>query len=377
MCTVHARIYTHRTHLTCLIKTHPAPRTQRCECFPGGAGHVHFEKGRRFNFFFPPHPRLLIITEIAGMHDPENKAESWERVHWKHHHLQSDSPQSNATHTRHEWGRGSAPSPRERSSGTLGTLLQRAQLLRLRNKRKTKSQNGDWVGEKKNKWICCKLIGRKIQQRGRLTIKVGRQEWGQLCNFAVFHIIGQLNSVEKTWGHRSLFLKDPKQFSDDWATTSVSRHAMQMKGCGQSKENLEWLALSTVTFQLDIRSFHLPKPRSPVEQLPNRVISAVVSPDSRSRAREGARGRLLAPQWLLCALTFRAGWSMGLGRQCPCSGSWWGEGSWQVSSLHLLHHESRGHKMVDSRRPRWQRYDPRLTGPCHDSMDSLHREIWC
>lgn len=75
---MHAHTY---TPLTCLIKTHPATGTQRCECFPWGAGHVHFEKGRRFNFFFPPpssSSRLLIITEIARMHDPENKAESWE-----------------------------------------------------------------------------------------------------------------------------------------------------------------------------------------------------------------------------------------------------------------------------------------------------------
>lgn len=42
-------------------------------------GHVHFEKGRRLNFFsFFFFPSLLIITEIAGMHDPENKAASWE-----------------------------------------------------------------------------------------------------------------------------------------------------------------------------------------------------------------------------------------------------------------------------------------------------------
>lgn len=51
----------------------------------------------------------------------------------------------------------------------------------------------------------------------------------------------------------------------------------------------EWSS-STVTFQLDIHNFHLPKPRSPMEQLPNRVISTVVSPDSRSRARESERG---------------------------------------------------------------------------------------
>lgn len=68
----------------------------------------------------------------------------------------------------------------------------------------------------------------------------------------------------------------------------------------------EW-SLSTVTFQLEIHNFHLPKPRSPMEQLPNGVISTVVSPDSRSQAREGTRGGLLALQRLLCGLTFRAG----------------------------------------------------------------------
>lgn len=45
-----------------------------------------------------------------------------------------------------------------------------------------------------------------------------------------------------------------------------------------------------VTFQLEIYNFHLPKPRSPTEQIPKQVISTVVSPDSRSWAREGVRG---------------------------------------------------------------------------------------
>lgn len=98
------------------------------------------------------------------------------------------------------------PSPRERTSGTLATLLQRAQLLRLRNKRKTKSQNSNWVGEeKKNTWICSKLIGRQIQQCGRLTIKVCRQLRAAL-QFCFFPDIGQLNSKKKTLGHHSLFL---------------------------------------------------------------------------------------------------------------------------------------------------------------------------
>lgn len=51
--------------------------------------------------------------------------------------------------------------------------------------------------------------------------------------------------------------------------------------------------------------------------------------DSRSWARKGARGRLLALQRLLCGLTFRPGWSIGLGRQCPCSGSQRRKRPWQ------------------------------------------------
>lgn len=50
-------------------------------------------------------------------------------------------------------------------------------------------------------------------------------------------------------------------------------------------------------------------------------------------------GGLLAPRRLLCALTFRPGWSMGLGRKCPCSGSSWGEGPGSFPS-DLLNHET-------------------------------------
>lgn len=56
----------------------------------------------------------------------------------------------------------------------------------------------------------------------------------------------------------------------------------------QNRES-EWSS-SIVTFQLDIHNFHLPKPSSPTEQIPNQVISTVVSPDSRSRAREWEEG---------------------------------------------------------------------------------------
>lgn len=113
-------------------------------------------------------------------------------------------------------------------------------------------------------------------------------------------------------------------------------------------------SMSIVTFQLEIHNFHLPKPRSPVEWLPNRVISTVVSPDSRSRAREEARGGLLAPQRLLCGLTFRAGWSMGLGRQCPCSGSSRGEGPGSFP-LYLLNHQTEVTRLTS---PHLQHHDP-------------------
>lgn len=128
-------------------------------------------------------------------------------------------------------------------------------------------------------------------------------------------------------------------FDKGWVTASVSQHPCRLKDVNKVEGMWSEWSSSTVTFQLDIHNFHLPKPRSPVEQLPNRVISAVVSPDSRSRAREGARGGLLALQRLLCGLTFRAGWSMGLGRQCPCSGSSWGEGPGSFPP-YLLHHKT-------------------------------------
>lgn len=86
--------------------------------------------------FFPP-PHLLIITEIAGMHDPENKAESWED-------LLDASPSSLLLSivSLPSWMpptpgmsevEAVAPSPEEHPFGTL-TLLQLTQLLRLRKK---------------------------------------------------------------------------------------------------------------------------------------------------------------------------------------------------------------------------------------------------
>lgn len=87
----------------------------------------------------------------------------------------------------------------------------------------------------------------------------------------------------------------------------LSEHPCKLKDFNKVEGMSNEWSSSTVTFQLDIHKFHLPKPRNPVEQLPNQVISTVVSPDSRSWAREGVRGGLLALQRLLCGLTFRAG----------------------------------------------------------------------
>lgn len=81
--------------------------------------------------------------------------------------------------------------------------------------------------------------------------------------------------------------------------TFVCRHSRKLKDVNKIEEIWGELLPSTVTFQLDIQNFHLPKPRSPIEQIPNQVISTVVSLDSRSQAREGARGGLLALQRLL------------------------------------------------------------------------------
>ncbi len=157
----------------------------------------------------------------------------------------------------------------------------------------------------------------------------------QLSNFTVIQIVWQLNTgartvsyvcsphkhcvflyqelVQKQCGnHTRIFLicnsiKSYACFNKGSVTASVSQHPCKLKDVNKVEGMWSEWSSSTVTFQLDIHNFHLPKPRSPVEQLPNRVISAVVSPDSRSRAREGARGGLLALQRLLCGLTFRAG----------------------------------------------------------------------
>lgn len=72
---MHRHVTTH-THLTCLIKTHPAPETQTCECFPWGVRKAHSEKNRRLNFFF----FVLLAYNYRDCWNawPRNKAESWE-----------------------------------------------------------------------------------------------------------------------------------------------------------------------------------------------------------------------------------------------------------------------------------------------------------
>lgn len=108
--------------------------------FPLRSGARSFWERQKIQLF----SHLLIITEIAGMHDPENKAESWESP------LEA-SPSSvlPSIVCLPSWmpptpGMSEVeavpPSPEERSRGTL-TLLQRAQLLRLRKKR----QNSEWL----------------------------------------------------------------------------------------------------------------------------------------------------------------------------------------------------------------------------------------
>lgn len=71
----HACALSAHTHLTCLIKTHPTTETQTCECFPWGAGRVHFEKGRRLNIFFP---FLAYNYRDCWNAWPWKKAGSWE-----------------------------------------------------------------------------------------------------------------------------------------------------------------------------------------------------------------------------------------------------------------------------------------------------------
>lgn len=334
--------------------------------FPLRSGARSFWERQKIQLF----SYLLIITEIAGMHDPENKAESWETP------LEA-SPSSVLLSIvcLPSWMpptpgmsevEAVAPSPEERSLGTL-TLVQQAKLLRLGKKVKIVS---DWkhcslwalIHTSTVNWLKTEQKqcgGQTIRwlQSSRAKVSAAFQlhcypncwaikHWSKNLSYVccslkhsvflyqeVVHIIAKCTLMwfQQCWNHIRVFLichsvNSHTRLNKRSVIASKSQHPCKLKDVSKVEGMWSEWSSSTVTFQLDIHNFHLPKPRSPVEQLPNRVISAVVSPDSRSRAREGARGGLLALQWLLCGLTFRAGWSMGLGRLCPCSGSSRGEG---------------------------------------------------
>lgn len=105
--------------------------------FPLRSGARSFLRKQKIQLF----SHLLVITEIAGMHDPENKAESWESP------LEA-SPSSvflsivclpcwlPPTLGMSEV-EAVPPSPKELSPGTL-TVLQQTQLQRLRRGKKNK-----------------------------------------------------------------------------------------------------------------------------------------------------------------------------------------------------------------------------------------------
>lgn len=95
---------------------------------------------------------------------------------------------------------------------------------------------------------------------------------------------------------------------------------------------------SSVTFQLDIHTFHLSRPRRPAELLPHRVISVAVSPDSPDRGpaqeREGTPGTTAAAVRLDIQ-----GWLIyGAGETLPLLWVSMKRRSWQLSLSPLLHH---------------------------------------
>lgn len=290
------------------------------------------------------------------------------RVHQKHHHLQPCSPLCVSLvecHPHQAWVR-SRQWPQHQRSPPWGlhTLLQQAKLLRLRKR----SQDREWLKTLPSLSTQAFSHSKLIKKRTKTTRRANNHKASELAsearvllsNFSVIQIVEQLNTgskktPQKTTSYVCSSHKDCASLYQEMmhiiTKKSFGNHVRIMAACvcecprklkdvNETEEMWSVWSSSTVTFQLDIRNFHLPKPRSPMEQIPNQVISTVVSPDSRSRAREGAREGLLALQRLLCGLTFRAGWSMGLGRQCPCSGSSWGEGPGSFPPS-LLHHKVR------------------------------------
>lgn len=254
------------------------------------------------------------------------------RVHQKHHHLQFCSPLCISLvgcHPHPAWVR-SRQCPHHQRSTPWGlyTLIQQAKLLRLRKK----SQDSKWLKTLASLSTEAYSDSKLIKKRTKTTWRANNQKvselaskaWVLLSNFTVIQIVEQLNTGAKKLSYvcsshkHHVFLYQEMvhiitkkmyrnhirtSLSFQWVnifslwgpvTGSLSQHPCKLKDVSKVKGMWSEWSMSTVTFQLDIHNFHLPKPRSPVERLPNWVISAVVSPDSRSWAREGTRGGLLA-----------------------------------------------------------------------------------
>lgn len=130
---------------------------------------------------------------------------------------------------------------------------------------------------------------------------------------------------------------------------------------------------SSVTFQLDIHTFHLSRPRRPTELLPHRVISAAVSPDSPirgpAREREGTPGTAAAAVRLDIQ-----GWLIyGAGETLPLRRVSTKRRSWQPSLSTLLHHSDRAHGLlVPARRAEQSRPDRSLPAPPPKGSGTSH-----
>lgn len=137
---------------------------------------------------------LLIITEIAGMHDPGRRLGP-ERVQQKHHHLQLCSPlwvSPVGCHPHWAWVRSKYPPWR------LYTLLQRAKLLRLRRKKKSRSRATENIALWARR---CSLIANWLKKRTKITWRANNHKASELAsearallsNSAVIQIVEQLD----------------------------------------------------------------------------------------------------------------------------------------------------------------------------------------
>lgn len=153
------------------------------------------QKIRLFLLFFLTY--LLIITEIAGMHDPGIRLAPG-RIHQEHHRLQSVvASQLDATHTRYGWGQGGVSNTRKKTLWRLQTLLQWAKLLRLRGGKEVMNMSG-W---KHWPFSTDAFYNHKlIKKRTKITWRANNQRaselaskaWILLSNFTVIQIVEQL-----------------------------------------------------------------------------------------------------------------------------------------------------------------------------------------